>query len=59
MSDKLITIIDSLEENASYWRNECDSSDEAQAEYARGELHCTECDLKILREAFKIVAAYN
>jgi len=56
MKNQLIEAIDSLEENASYWRNECDSSDEAQASYARNELHCNECDLKSLRAAFKIVA---
>ena len=57
MKDKLIKSIDSLEETASYWRNECDSSDEAQSSYARNELHSVECDLKVLRSAFKIVSS--
>ena len=56
MTDKLIQSIDSLEENASYWLNECDSSDEAQSAYARNELHRCECDLKVLRAACKIIA---
>jgi len=56
MKNQIIEAINSLEENASYWRNECDSSDEAQASYARSELQCNDCDLKVLRAAFKIIA---
>ena len=54
MSDQPLDItIDRIEAEASYWRNECDSSDEAQSSYARHELHCKEIDLKAVLERFK------
>jgi len=55
MKNQLTEAIESLEKNASYWRNESYSSDEAQASYARNELHCNECDLRMLRAALEIV----
>tara|TARA_R110002167_G_scaffold7098_1_gene33455 strand:+ start:61 stop:240 length:180 start_codon:yes stop_codon:yes gene_type:complete len=55
MKNQLIEAIDVIENQMFYWRNECDSEDEAQRSYALSEASDSEADLNTLREALRIV----